>query len=89
MKLMWIAIPILSLAGIVMSIIEIGMVGDIFGLLFCWFCIFILFWWYLANIVFRPASKKERRNMAFKNVTGKRKRPPQRTSQFQNNTVLK
>ena len=68
MKLMWIAIPILSLAGIVMSIIEIGMVGDIFGLLFCWFCLVILFWWYLANIVFRPMSKKERRNLAYRKV---------------------
>ena len=68
MKLMWIAIPILSLAGIVMSIIEMGMVGDIFGLLFCWFCLAILFWWYLANVVFRPTSKKERRNLAYRKV---------------------
>lgn len=71
MKLIWIAIPILSLTGAVMSIVEIGMFGDLFGLLFCWFCLFILFWWYLSNVVFRPTSKKERRNAAFRRVTRK------------------
>ena len=77
MKLMWIAIPILALTGAVMSIVEIGMFGDLFGLLFCWFCLFILFWWYLANVVF-ATSKRERRNAAFRKVT-KRKGPVNET----------
>ncbi len=78
--------PVLALIGVPMSIWYLGEYGEMWGLLYCWFCLSILFWWYLANVVF-ATSKKERRNMAFKNVTGKRKRPPQRTSQFQNNTL--
>ena len=60
--------PILALIGVPMSIWDIGAYGDLWALLFCWFCIFILFWWYLANIVFRPMSKKERRNLAYRKV---------------------
>lgn len=60
--------PVLALIGIPMSIWDLGMYGDLWALLYCWFCIFILFWWYLANVVFRPASKKERRNLAYRKV---------------------
>lgn len=60
--------PVLALIGIPMSIWDLGVYGDLWALLFCWFCIFILFWWYLANIVFRPMSKKERRNLAYRKV---------------------
>ena len=59
---------ILALIGVPMSIMEIGMFGDVFGLIFCWFCLFIIFWFYLANVVFRPTSKKERRNIAYRKV---------------------
>lgn len=68
LKLIKILIPILALAGVVMSIAYIGKFGDIWGLVFCFICLTILFWWYLANIVFRPMSKKERRNLAFRKV---------------------
>ena len=67
--------PVLALIGIPMSIWDMGMYGDLWALLYCWFCLFVLFWWYLANVVFRPASKRERRNAAFKRVMSKKKRP--------------
>lgn len=60
--------PVLALIGIPMSIWYLGVYGELWGLFFCWFCIFILFWWYLANVVFRPTSKKERRNLAYRKV---------------------
>ena len=66
--------PVLALIGIPMSIWELGVYGDLWALFYCWFCIFILFWWYLANVVFRPTSKKERRNAAFRKVTEKGRR---------------
>ena len=72
MRLFKITTPILAFTGIPLSIWEIGLYGDIWALLFNWFCLFTLFWWYLANIVFRPASKKERRNLAYKRVTKKK-----------------
>jgi len=68
LKFIKILIPILALAGVVMSIAYIGRFGDIWGLVFCFICLTIIFWWYLANIVFRPMSKKERRNLAFRKV---------------------
>ena len=68
LKLIKILIFILALAGVVMSIAYIGKFGDIWGLVFCFICLTIIFWWYLANIVFRPMSKKERRNLAFRKV---------------------
>ena len=77
--------PVLALVGIPMSIWYLGEYGEMWGLLYCWFCLFILFWWYLANIVFRPASKKERRNLAYKRVT--KKKAAAKDDQFQNNTV--
>ena len=64
--------PILALAGIPLSIWDIGVNGDVIGLVFCWFCLSILFWWYLANIVF-TTSKKDRRNMAYRRVVKKEK----------------
>lgn len=66
--------PVLALIGIPLSIWDLGVYGDLWALLYCWFCLAILFWWYLANIVFRPASKKERRNLAFKRVMSKKKK---------------
>ena len=60
--------PLLALIGIPMSIWDLGVYGDLWALLFCWFCLVILFWWYLANVVFRPTSKKERRNLAYRKV---------------------
>ena len=74
--------PILALIGIPMSIWYLGEYGELWALFYCWFCLSILFWWYLANVVFRPASKKERRNAAFRKVT-KRKGPSARTDRFQ------
>ena len=65
--------PVLALIGIPMSIWYLGVYGDLWALFYCWFCIFILFWWYLANVVF-ATSKRERRNAAFRRVT-KKKRP--------------
>lgn len=67
MKLFKIITPILALIGIPLSIWDIGKYGDIWGLIFCWYCLTILFWWYLANVVFM-VSKKERRNIAFRKV---------------------
>ena len=66
--------PVLALIGVPMSIWDMGVYGDLWALLFCWFCLAILFWWYLANVVFRPTSKKERRNLAFKRVISKKKK---------------
>ena len=66
--------PVLALIGIPMSIWYLGEGGGMWALFYCWFCLAILFWWYLANIVFRPASKKERRNLAFKRVMSKKKK---------------
>lgn len=60
--------PVLALIGVPMSIWDLGVYGDLWALFFCWFCLAILFWWYLANIVFRPMSKKERRNLAYRKV---------------------
>jgi len=74
MKLFKVIAPMLALIGIPMSIWYLGEYGELWGLFFCWFCLAILFWWYLANVVFRPTSKKERRNLAFKRVTGKKKK---------------
>ena len=65
--------PVLALIGIPMSIWYLGEYGELWGLFFCWFCLAILFWWYLANIVF-ATSKKERRNVAFKRVMSKKKK---------------
>ena len=65
--------PVLALIGIPMSIWYLGEYGELWGLLFCWLCLSILFWWYLANIVF-ATSKKERRNVAFKRVMSKKKK---------------
>ena len=72
LKFIKILIPILALIGVAMSIAYIGKFGDIWGLVFCFICLTILFWWYLANIVFRPVSKKERRNLAFRKVVKKK-----------------
>ena len=63
--------PVLALIGIPLSIWDLGVHGDLWALFYCWFCIFILFWWYLANVVFRPTSKKERRNLAYRKVVKK------------------
>lgn len=65
--------PVLALIGIPMSIWDLGVYGDLWALFYCWFCIFILFWWYMANVVF-ATSKKERRNLAFKRVMSKKKK---------------
>lgn len=65
--------PILALVGIPMSIWYLGEGGGMWALFYCWFCLTILFWWYLANVVF-ATSKKERRNLAFKRVMSKKKK---------------
>ena len=72
MRVFKVVTPILALAGVPLSIWDIGVNGDVIGLVFCWFCLTILFWWYLANVVF-ATSKKERRNTAFKKVVGREK----------------
>ena len=72
MRMFKVITPILALAGVPLSIWDIGVYGDVIGLVFCWFCLTILYWWYLANVVF-TTSKKERRNTAFKNVVGREK----------------
>lgn len=72
MKAFKVVTPILALAGVPLSIWDIGAYGDVEGMLFCWFCLSVLFWWYLANVVF-TTSKKERRNTAFKKVVGREK----------------
>ena len=72
MRVFKVVTPILALAGVPLSIWDIGVYGDVEGMLFCWFCLTILFWWYLANVVF-TTSKKERRNTAFKKVVGREK----------------
>lgn len=72
MKAFKVVTPILALAGVPLSIWDIGVNGDVIGLVFCWSCLTILFWWYLANVVF-TTSKKERRNTAFKKVVGREK----------------
>ena len=66
--------PVLALIGIPISIWYLGEYGELWGLFYCWFCLTILFWWYLANVVFRPANKRERRNAAFRKVTEKGRR---------------
>ena len=83
--------PVLALIGIPLSIWDMGMYGDLWALFYCWFCLTIIFWWYLANIVF-TTSKKERRNAAFKRVMSKKKRPrtydgtDSKVTQFKSNT---
>lgn len=64
--------PILALIGVPMSIWYLGEYGELWGLFYCWFCLTIIFWWYLANVVF-VTSKKERRNAAFRRVVKKKR----------------
>ena len=64
--------PILAMIGIPMSIWCLGEYGDLWCLFFCWFCLSVLFWWYLANVVF-ATSKKDRRNAAFRRVVKKKR----------------
>jgi len=82
--------PILALVGVPMSIWYLGEYKEIWALFYCWFCLTILFWWYLANVVF-STSKKDRRNMAYRKVTGNRKGPAHdgtnsKVTQFKSNT---
>jgi len=73
--------PVLALIGIPMSIWYLGEYGELWALFFCWLCLTIIFWWYLANVVF-ATSKRDRRNVAFRKVT-KRKGPASKTGPIQ------